>query len=108
MPQRTWTDLHNSLRRIAAISKKAQTADLEYEYRERLQPYPIGHIFYGVTLADPEKGIEASGPSYIDLVFRALVKSPEWKRARVEFAEYIIADCTITEARYRIVCRYCF
>lgn len=104
--QRTWTDLHNSLRRIASISKGAQTDRLHYEYIETVQPYPVGHIFHGVTLADLDTGY--SGPSYIDIAFRALVKSSQWKQARVQFAEYVIADSTIIEARYRIVCRYCF
>lgn len=86
----------------------AQTDRLHYEYVETVQPYPIGHVFYGVTMGDPDKGTDYTGPSYVDLAFRALVKSPEWKRARAEFAEFIIADSTVTDARYRIVCRYCF
>ena len=109
MAQRTWTDLDNSLRRIAKVSRQeAQTDRLAYEYIETVQPYPIGHIFYGVTLADPQRGVQYDGPSYIDLAFRALVKSPQWRQARVEFTEHLLDGVSVTDARYRIVCTYCF
>lgn len=107
--QRTWTDLHNSLRRIASISKGAQTDRLHYEYVERVQPYPIGHVFHGVTLADPDKGIQGSGPSYIDIAFRALVKSPKWHNdARASFAAYLFHGNDLAQARIKTVRDYCF